>query len=106
MAGSAIRIKKGDAVKVLSGKEKGKTANVSRVLPASRSVVLEGLFSVKKFIRPKKAGEKGQIVQVPRAIQVSKVMLVCKHCGRPARVGYRVDGATKSRICKKCGATI
>lgn len=106
MAQAVLKIKKGDTVKVMSGKEKGKTAKVSRVLPQDGSVVLEGLFLVKKFMKPKKAEEKGQIVQKPRAISVSKVMIVCKHCGKAARIGYSVEGTQKVRVCKKCGATL
>ncbi len=106
MAQTVLKIKKGDTVKGMSGKEKGKTAKISRVLPQDGRVVLEGLFLVKKFVKPKKAEEKGQIVQVPRAIDASNVMIVCKHCGKPTRVGYSTSGSEKARICKRCGAIL
>ncbi len=106
MAQVTLKIKKGDTVKVISGKEKGKTAKVSRVLPQDGKIVLEGLFLVKKFVKPKRAEEKGQMVQVPRAIATSKVMIVCKHCGKPARIGYSVSDSQKVRVCKKCQAIL
>lgn len=106
MPQAILKIKKGDTVKVMSGKEKGKTAKVSRVFPQNGTIVLEGLFLVKKFVKPKRAEEKGQIVAAPRAISVSKVMIVCKHCGKSARIGYALSGSEKVRVCKKCGATL
>ncbi len=97
-----MKIKKGDTVMVLSGKDRGKQAKVIRVVPSAGTVILEGLFLTKKFIRPKRQGEKGQMVDVARPIFVSKVAIVCKHCGKSSRIGYRLDGKTKVRVCKKC----
>ncbi len=101
-----LKIKKGDMVYVASGKDKGKQARVMRTVPKNRTIVLEGLFLVKKHIRPKRQGEKGQMVDVARPIHVSKVMLMCSHCAKPVRVGYKVEGKTKVRVCKKCGGTL
>ena len=97
-----LKVKKGDLVRVLSGKDKSKQAKILRVFPSTRKVVLEGLFLVKKHTRPKKAGEKSQLVAVPQAINVSKVMLVCPSCSRPARIGYVLNDNKKERICRHC----
>jgi large subunit ribosomal protein L24 len=100
------RLKKGDEVIMLSGKEKGKKSRILRVLPPKKMVIIEGLHLVKKHRRARKAGEKGQIVMIPRAIASAKVMLVCSKCSRPARVGFQLREGKKVRVCKKCGAEL
>lgn len=101
-----MKIKKNDSVKILIGKSKGKIGKVLHVFPESRKVIVEGLNLVKKHIRPRKEGEKGQIAETPGKIQASNVMLVCPKCGKTSRIGYKKDGENKSRVCKKCGAEI
>lgn len=101
-----MKIRKGDNVKILSGKDRGKTGKVSRVLPASGKALVEGLNLVKKHIRPRKQGEKGQRVSVPAAIDVSSLMLVCPKCSKATRIGFKVSEKNKFRICKKCGSEI
>jgi large subunit ribosomal protein L24 len=101
-----MKIIKGDTVKIISGKDRGKTGTVLRALPAAEKVIIEGLNLVKKHSRPKRQGEKGQMVSVPRPLAASKVMLVCASCKEPTRVGARMDGARKVRYCKKCKAKI
>lgn len=102
-----MKIKKGDKVKIIAGKDRGREGTVEQVLPKSNAVVLPGLNIYKKAVRPKKEGDKGGFVEVARPLNVSKVMLICPKCHQPARVGYRVaiseKGKTeKYRICKKC----
>ena len=101
-----MKIIKGDTVKVILGKDRGKTGSVIRTFPARDKIIIDGLNLVKKHVRPKKQGEKGQMVSVPRPLAVSKVMLVCASCKEPTRVGSRMDGARKVRYCKKCKAKI
>jgi large subunit ribosomal protein L24 len=101
-----MKLIKGDAVKIISGKDRGKTGTVLRAFPAVGKVIIEGLNLVKKHSRPRKQGEKGQMVSVPRPLTASKVMLVCTSCKEPTRVGARMDGARKVRYCKKCKAKI
>ena len=101
-----MKIKKGDNVKILSGKDRGKTGKVSRVLPDAGKALVEGLNLVKKHIRPRKQGEKGQRVSVPAAIDISSLMLVCPKCSKATRVGFKVTEKSKFRICKKCGSEI
>jgi large subunit ribosomal protein L24 len=103
-----MKIKKGDTVRMLSGKDRGKTGKVSRVLPEDRKVVVEGLNLVKRHLRARRQGQKGQIVAKERSVSISAVALVCPSCGKITRVGYRIspDGLSKSRICKKCQAPI
>jgi len=101
-----MRLKKGDNVKILSGKDRGKTGVVMRALPGGEKIVIENINIFKKRSKPKKQGEKGQMVLVPRPLTASKVMLICSSCKEPTRVGSRLDGAKKVRYCKKCKATI
>lgn len=102
-----MKIKKGDNVKMLSGKDRGKTGKVLRVDPDAARVVVEGLNLLVRNRRPRKQGEKGQRVQFPRTVHISTVALLCPKCGRAARVGYRIaaDGA-KARMCKQCEAEV
>lgn len=100
-----MQIKKGDQVKILSGKDRNKTGNVLEVRSADNKVVVENLNTFKKRMRPTKQGQKGEVVVLPRAINASKVMLICKNCKRPSKVGFRMNGEKKERYCKKCEAT-
>jgi large subunit ribosomal protein L24 len=102
-----MRIKKGDKVKMLVGKDRGKTGEVLRVLPKEGRVVVEGLNVYKKRVRPKRAGAKGELVTLPRPVHASKVMVVCPSCAAATRVTHHVDEkGVKSRMCKKCKATV
>ncbi|OGI29485.1 MAG: 50S ribosomal protein L24 [Candidatus Moranbacteria bacterium RIFOXYA12_FULL_44_15] len=101
-----MRIKKNDIVKMIAGKDRGKTGKVLRVLPKDRKAVVEGLNVVKKHTRPKREGEKGQRVEIPRGVTVSNMALVCPKCGKTSRIGYKTTGKIKVRICKKCGSEI
>lgn len=101
-----MKIRKNDLVKMLAGKDRGKTGKVLNVDCENGKVSVEGLNLIKKHRRPRKEGEKGQRVEIPRSINVSNVALVCPKCGKAARIGYKVKGKEKFRICKKCEAEI
>lgn len=107
-----MKIKKGDTVKIISGKDRGKTGTVIRVFSVrggedvASKISVEGINLYKKRVRPKRQGEKGQTVLVPRPLAASNVKLVCKNCKRATRVGMRIEGGRKVRYCKKCKAAI
>ena len=101
-----MNIRKGDTVKVLSGKEKGKSGKVLEVFPKRMRVAVEGLNIRVRFSKPKRQGEKGQRLELPAAMPVSKVMMVCPHCGKPTRVGRELTANGILRKCKKCGKAI
>lgn len=102
-----MKIKKGDTVKIISGNDKGKTGKVIRVLPDVEKIVVEGVSIRKKHVRPKRQGQKGEVVRIPAAFSISRVMIMCPKCGKPARLGYAVsDAGIKTRICKKCNAEL
>ena len=71
-----MKIKKGDNVKILAGKDRGKTGKVIKVLPKHERVIVEGFNMVKKHVRPKKEGEKGEVVEIPASIHISNVKRV------------------------------
>ncbi len=97
-----MKIKKGDTVLITAGKDKGRTAKVFRAFPKERGVLIEGINLKKKHVRPKKEGEKGQVVEVPAVVDVSNIKIICPKCGKAARVGYKIEEKSKKRICKKC----
>lgn len=89
---------------MLIGKDRLKRGKVLRVFPKNGRVVVEGLNLVKRHQRSRRQGQKGQIVSVPRAVDISNLMLVCKSCGKAARTGFKIlEGGKKVRVCKKCG---
>lgn len=96
------KIKKGDNIIMLSGKDRSKKGKVILVFPEREKVVVEGLNLIKKHVRARKQGQKGQIVSKERAVSISSVAIVCKSCGKPTRIGYKLAGEAKVRICKKC----
>lgn len=87
---------------MLNGKDRGKTGKVLVVDAKEGKVVVEGLNLIKRHVRARKQGQKGQIVSKERAVAASSVAVVCKACGKPTRIGYKLEGDAKIRICKKC----
>ena len=98
-----LNIKKNDTVKVIAGKEKGKTGRVYRVLPAEERVMVEKLNLIKRHTRPTAANRQGGIIEKEAPLHVSNVMLVCPKCSKPTRVAHGFEGDKKVRVCKKCG---
>lgn len=101
-----MKLKKGDQVLIISGKDKGKKGKILRVLPSDKRIMVEGVFIIKKHVRPRRQGEKGQRLEIPGYIDVSNAKLVCSKCGKAARIGYKIMGDKKYRICKKCNQEI
>lgn len=101
-----MKVKKGDSVLITAGKDKGRTGKVMKAMPKSLKILVEGINLKKKHVRPKKQGEKGQVVEIPAALDVSNVKIICPKCGKATRVGYAMDKDTKNRICKKCKQVI
>jgi large subunit ribosomal protein L24 len=106
MSHNKMRIKRGDRVTVISGKDKGATSVVMKTIPESRKVIVEKVAIAKKAQRPTRENPQGGIMSIEKPIHVSTVMLVCPRCDKPARVGVEVRDGKKIRICKKCGKDI
>jgi len=101
-----MKIKRDDNVVVLIGKNRGKSGKVLQVLPKISKVVVQGVNMMKRHQRPRRQGEKGQILSKETPLDVSNVMVICPKCAKPARTGFRIEGESKSRVCKKCKAVI
>ena len=97
-----MKLRKGDKVKIISGKDKGKEGSVDRVLLKEGKVLVLGVNVVKKHLK-KSQNQKGGIVEQTKPIPVCRAMLICPKCSKPARVGIYLDKNKKYRKCKKCG---
>ena len=103
---SSMHVKKGDTVKILSGKDKGKTGEILRSIPQRQRVVVEKCNMVKKAMRPTQQNPQGGIMSVEAPIHVSNVMLICPSCKEATRVNIKREDGKKVRVCKHCGADI
>ena len=103
---SGLRIKKGDRVVVLSGKDKGKEGVVHSALPREGKVVVEGVNTAKRHRKARTATEAGGIIEIDKPIDVSNVAVISPSDGKPTRVGYKVVDGKKVRICKRTGAEL
>ncbi|HPS21274.1 MAG TPA: 50S ribosomal protein L24 [Candidatus Paceibacterota bacterium] len=101
-----MKLKKGDNVIIKTGKDKGKKGKIVRVLPEENKVVVEGLNMMKKSKRPRRSGEKGQIISIAMPINASNVMIVDPKTGKGTRVGAKVIGGKKVRIARKSNQEI
>jgi large subunit ribosomal protein L24 len=105
-----MNIKSGDKVKILAGKDKGKTGKVLQVFPIRKKASIEGINLLIKHLRPRRQGDKGQRVEFPAPIDISNIIIVCQKCGRAARTSSKVIETAgkkkKYRICKKCNEII
>lgn len=97
-----MKLKKGDNVIILSGKDRGRQGNILKVFPQKGKIVVEGLNISKKHVKAKRQGEKGQVVEVPSPMPLSNAQLFCQKCKKGSRIGYTIEGAEKVRICKRC----
>ena len=102
MAG--LKIQRNDTVQVVTGseKDKGRQGRVIRVFPGEEKVLVQGIRVVKKNVKPNpQKNIKGGVAEQEAKLNISNVMLVCPDCG-PTRVGFRIEGDTKVRVCRKC----
>lgn len=98
-----MKIHKNDLIIVLTGKDKGKKGKVLKTYPDSNKVIVEKINIVKKHNKPSKTLPQGGIIETERPMLISKIMLVCPHCGKPARIGHTLSKENKNvRICRKC----
>ena len=101
-----MNIKKNDTVIVLSGKDKGVKGKVLVAMPADNKVIVENVNVATCHTKPRRQGEQGGIVKKETPIRSCKVALYCSSCKKGVRVGFKIDGDKKTRICRKCGAEI
>ncbi|AEJ18560.1 50S ribosomal protein L24 [Gracilinema caldarium] len=100
-----FKLKREDTVQIIAGKDKGKRGKILKILRDKDRVVVEGANIVKKAMKRKSQQDRGGIVELEAPIHISNVMIVCKKCG-PTRIGYKLEGDAKVRVCKKCGEAL
>ena len=100
-----FKLKKEDTVQVIAGKDKGKRGRVLKILKDKDRVVVQGVNIVKKAQKRRNQQDRGGIIEVEAAIHYSNIAMVCKKCG-PTRIGYKMEGTDKTRICRKCGEAL
>ncbi len=101
-----MRIKKGDKVKVLYGKDSGKTGVVLSVKPLLGKLVVDGVNIFKRNVKGDGKTRKSEIINIVKPMAISKVMLVCPNCNKATRVGIKRDGKKSERVCKKCNKSL
>jgi large subunit ribosomal protein L24 len=101
------KIKRDDLVLVIAGKDRGKQGQVRQVFPRENRLLVQGVNMIKRHMRPRAMGAQAGIIEKEGPIHISNVMLICKSCGKPAKVTVRVraDGV-KARVCRLCGEDI
>lgn len=97
-----MKLKKGDNVQIMIGKDRGKQGAIAKIDPVAGRVIIQGLNLFKKHRRPKKQGEKGEIISTPHSLDIANVRFVCSSCNKPTRLGHRLEKKNKMRYCKKC----
>jgi large subunit ribosomal protein L24 len=98
-----FKIRKNDTVEVIAGKDKGKRGTVLSVLTKKDAVIVSGVNIVKKAMKKRSQQDQGGIAEIEAPLNISNVGIVCKKCGRPVKIGYKMDGDKKVRVCRKCG---
>jgi len=101
-----MKIKKGDKVKIIAGKDKDRKGVVERYYIKGDLVLIPGINLFKKHIKKNEKMPQGGLVEVPRPLSSEKVMLICPKCGKTTRVAYKIEKKKKFRLCKKCGSKI
>ncbi|HAE23510.1 MAG TPA: 50S ribosomal protein L24 [Spirochaetaceae bacterium] len=101
----STKLRKDDTVQVISGKERGKQGKIVKVDLSKGRAIVQGLNMVKKAMRKKSQNDRGGIIELEAPIRLCNMMIVCKKCG-PTRIGYKIEGDAKKRVCRKCGEAV
>lgn len=100
-----MKLRVGDRVKVISGKDVGQVSRISRVIPKMNKVIVEGVNTARRHQRPQSGTMQGGIIDKDMPVDASNVMIVCEECG-PTRIGQRFDDRGKRRVCRRCGGDL
>jgi len=105
MAEIKYKLRKEDLVQVITGKDKGKQGKILKIDREKGRIIVAGLNMIKKAMKKKNQNDRGGIAEIEAALDISNVMIVCKKCG-PVKIGYKIEGDTKKRVCRKCGEVL
>lgn len=100
-----LKFRVGDKVKITAGKDKGREGEIERLFPGSSMALIPGINMYKRHVKGR-PGQKGGIYDIPRPLSLAKIALICPKCKKPTRVGFKILGDEKIRICRKCGREI
>lgn len=102
-----MKLKKGDQIVVIAGKDKGRKGKIEKILPKQGRILIPGINVFKKHLRPRGEGQPGGIIDVVKPLSASNVALLCPKCGKQTRIGWQINkDGSKTRICRKCQAVI
>ena len=105
MADIKYKLRKEDLVQVIAGKDKGKQGKILKLDREKGRVIIAGVNMIKKAKKKKNQNDRGGIIEIEAALHISNVLIVCKKCG-PVKIGYKIEGETKKRVCRKCGEVL
>lgn len=101
-----MKVKRGDTVLIIAGKEKGKTGKIEKIGHDASLVTVEGANIYKRHTKPSRRNPHGGIMDIPRPLNASNVMVVCQHCSKASRIGIKETEKGKLRICRRCGESV
>lgn len=101
-----MKLKKGDNVKVIKGKDKGKTGKLDKVLPKKDQVLISNVNQYKRHLKSRSQGQPSEVVTLTKPLPSQNVILICPKCNKPTRIGYKIEKNNKVRVCKKCNSEI
>jgi|SRR5581483_655485 len=101
-----MKLKKGDEVKIVIGKDKGKTGKIEKIFPKVKKVLIPGINMYKRHVKARMQNQKSEIINLTKPLPISNVALLCPKCKQQTRVGYTIKNGKKERICRKCGANL
>lgn len=101
-----MKIKKGDKVRIISGKDKGRDGKVERIYKKQNKILIQGIGTYKKHIKKNEQMPKGGVVELPRPINASNVMFICPKCNKVTKLGFKLEKNKKNRVCKKCKSKV
>lgn len=100
-----LKFKKGDSVKITSGKDSGRDGKIEKIYPKKEKALIPGINVYKKHVKGSQ-GQKGGVYDIPRPVYFAKIALICPKCKKITRVGFKMVGNEKLRVCRKCGKEI
>lgn len=101
-----MKFKKDDEVKIVTGKDKGKTGKIQKVYPKVNKVLVGGVNIYKRHLKSQGSGKPGGIVEITKPLPVANIAFVCPKCKKQTRLGFQITGGEKQRICRKCRGVI
>jgi large subunit ribosomal protein L24 len=101
-----MKLQKGDDVKVIRGKDQGKTGKIEKVFTKTQKVLLAGVNEYKRHVKARTQNQKSEIVTITKPLPVTNVMFICPKCKKPARIGYGMEKDKKIRVCRNCGKAL